>query len=373
MLLMLRLLLIGLGILAAAAIIQLIHFSVVTVRSDQQTNDGRYFAMPRADRAAFRARLRRHTWLLAPLIWVISRILTVRLKNATFHHQGVPGPKGACDERSFARGAQYRPSADDVFVVTPMKCGTTWMQNLVYQLATRGSHDLSVTGTALYHLAPWLESRKTIPAEQGPLIGGPHPVRLIKTHFPSSLCPFDEAAKYIYVVRHPVSCFASCVDFLRSNLGRMTPSLEACEEWFCSPEIMWWSPWPQHVSGWWQRAQTSENVLFIRYEDMKQDLRTVADRVQSFLGMPQLNDEEMADVLQHCSFEWMSRNFDLFEMQVPHLLQDASDFFKSGRMDRYRDIPQSISERMVAWCDEQLEHEGLSTSQWYDTSERALA
>ncbi len=52
-----------------------------------------------------------------------------------------------------------------------MKCGTTWMQNLVYQLVTRGQKDLTETGTALYHLSPWLESRKTIPATDGPLLG----------------------------------------------------------------------------------------------------------------------------------------------------------------------------------------------------------
>jgi hypothetical protein len=224
---------------------------------------------------------------------------------------------------------------------------------------------LSITGTALYHLAPWLESRKTIPVDQGQLIGSPRPVRLIKTHFPASLCPYNESAKYVYVVRHPVSCFASCVDFLRSNLGPIRVSVEECESWFCSPDIMWWTPWPQHVAQWWQRAQIADNVLFVRYEDMKQDLRAVAVQVQSFLEIPELDGEEMARVLKYSSFEWMSKNFDLFEMQVPHLLQNASEFFKSGRADRFRDIPPATSERILAWCEQQLEQQGLSTTQWY--------
>ena len=101
---------------------------------------------------------------------------------------------------------------------------------------------------------------------------------------------------------------------------------------------------------------------------MKQNLEAVARQVETFLDLAPLDDAEMADVLKHCSFQWMSDNFDLFEMQVPHLLQDAPGFFKSGRADRYRDIPHEISQRISHWCDEQLQREDLAISQWYDNA-----
>ena len=229
-----RYVLIAVGLLVAFGVIQFLQFAVVMVLSDQQTNDGQYFALSRRQRAKFRSRIQRHAKLLTPMIWLLSKLSTFKLKDATFRYQDVPGPKGACDEASFARGAAYRPQPEDVFVVTQMKCGTTWMQNLVYQLVTRGQHDLTLSGAAMYGLSPWLESRKTVSTEQGLLLGQQRPTRIIKTHFPVSLCPYDAAAKYIYVVRHPVSCFASCVDFIGSNLSRMAPPLEACEQWFCS-------------------------------------------------------------------------------------------------------------------------------------------
>ncbi len=153
-----------------------------------------------------------------------------------------------------------------------------------------------------------------------------------------ALCPYDPAAKYIYVVRHPVSCFASCVDFLAANLSRMAPPLAACEAWFCAADIMWWTPWPHHVSGWYQRSCNEDNVLFVRFEDMKQDLASVVRRVAEFLKLAPLNETEMAAVVKHCGFQWMSDNFDLFEMQVPHLLQDVARILQEwprGPLPRY--------------------------------------
>jgi hypothetical protein len=360
-----RFVFITLGILLALALVQMLYFALIMAWSDQRTDAGRYYGLSRVDRARFRSRLRLHARLLAPFFWLLSRGSGFKLNNATFHFRGVAGPKGACDEASFERGSRYSPRPEDVFVVTQMKCGTTWMQNVVYQLVTGGQHLLADTGTALYALSPWLESRKTITAEQAPELPGPRPTRLIKTHFPVSLCPYDERAKYIYVVRHPVSCFASCVDFMRSNLSHFAPPPEVCEEWFCSPEWMWWSPWPQHVAAWWQRSQQADNVLFVHFEDMKRDLPAVARGIEAFLGLAPLSDEELAAVLEPCSYRLMSENYDLYEMQVPHLLQDASGFFRSGSAERHLDIAPEIAQRILAWSDRQLHNEGVPAGRLY--------
>jgi hypothetical protein len=362
---MMRYLWIVLGTIVALGVLQVLCFAGVMAWADQQTNDGRYYALSRKQRARFRARMRRQARLLMPLFWALSRMSKFELKAATFQFRGVAGPKGACDEASFARGTSYQAQPEDVFVVTQMKCGTTWMQHLVYQLVTAGKNPLEASGEALYAVSPWLESRKTIPVEQARLLGQQRPTRLIKTHFPRTLCPFDSRARYIYVARDPVSCFASCVDFLRSNLGPFTLSLEACENWYCSPEWMWWQTWPEHVAGWWQCAQESDNVLFVKFEEMTEDLPAVARRVETLLGLIPLSDQELADVLAPCSFQRMRDNFDLFEMQVPHVLQDAAAFFQSGRADRHRDIPEELSRRIATWSREQLLSLGVAPGEFY--------
>ncbi len=112
---MLHYILITAGLLVALGVIQFLYFAIVMVNSDQQTNDGRYFAQTRQDRAKFRARIQRHARLLTPLIWLLSKVGSFNLKDATFQYQGVGGPKGACDEASFAR-ARPTPLAQRTYL-----------------------------------------------------------------------------------------------------------------------------------------------------------------------------------------------------------------------------------------------------------------
>lgn len=178
--------------------------------------------------------------------------------------------------------------------------------------------------------------------------------RIVKTHLPSELCPFSDAAKYVYVARHAVSCFSSCVDFIRHDAGSFAPSIEACEEWFTSDDSMWWSTWPKHVSGWWQRRNQHGNVLFVRFEDMKQDLAGVAAEVAEFLNVRPLSASEMAQVVRKCSFQYMRDNEECFEMSPPHLLHRRGGQLVSGKTERRRDLPEDVRQRVAQWCRSRL-------------------
>ena len=41
-------------------------------------------------------------------------------------------------EEGVNRGLSFKPRSNDVFVVTPPKCGTTWMQQILHQLRSGG-------------------------------------------------------------------------------------------------------------------------------------------------------------------------------------------------------------------------------------------
>jgi len=330
-------------------VIQVICLFVVLTRGERHTLGLAYYGLPRAERAAFRARLRRHARLLAPILWLLGRTSKFRFAPSTFRHDGLAGPRGTCSETSFARARAYEPAPEDVFVVTQMKCGTTWMQNLVYEVLSRGRGELVDRGTALYAVSPWIEALKCVAVEDAPLVGDRRPSRIIKTHLPESYCPWSEDARYVYVARHPVSCFASCADFISANSGPMAPEIDAVETWFCSDD-MWWGAWPEHVAGWWERSRASDNVLFVRFEDMKLDLAAVVERVAAFLGVPPLDEEELAGVLRKCGFEYMSANDDIFEMHPPHIFATNAELFVKGTADRHRDVPLEIRRRIAAWC-----------------------
>src|SRR5512147_1523610 len=75
-----------------------------------------------------------------------------------------------------AHGLAYQSHPTDVFVVTPAKCGTTWMQQIVHGLRTRGSMDFD----EITRVVPWIEMAQ----DMGIDIYKPQPAdpRAFKTH-----------------------------------------------------------------------------------------------------------------------------------------------------------------------------------------------
>lgn len=328
----------------------LIVLGVVLARGDAQTNGLTYFGASPPERARLRKRLALHRRLLSPWIHALARLRRPSMEMVTFHEDGVPGPQGTCSAESFKAAMQSAFRPGDVVVATQMKCGTTWMLNVVYEILTRGSGALADEGTALSAVVPWLESTKGVTLEDAPALGQDPGHRLVKTHLPASACPRHEEARFIYVSRHPGSCFASTADFVAENMGPFTPSLPEVEAWFCS-EHMWWGPWPDHVSGWWERSRTDANVLCIRFEDMKNDLSAVVAQVADFLQIG-LTEQERQRVCDHAAFDYMRRHWEVFEMHPPHLLAPTARFFRSGSARRFEDVPGPMLERIEAWCGE---------------------
>ena len=359
---------VAVGALVTFVVIGFIYLALVLAWEEQQTRGSAYYGLPLAERQRFRRRLRVHARLLLPILRIGPRLTNVTLPTSSFRYQGLAGPKGSCTEESFARGHAYEPQAEDVFVVTQMKCGTTWMQHVVYQVLLRGRGALAERGEAMYAVSPWLEGVKSVPMDDAPLVGAERPSRIIKTHFPADFCPFRPEAKYVYVVRHPVSCFASCADFIRANLGAFAPPLEHVREWFCSEEHMWWGSWPRHVEGWWKRSRSHENVLFVRFEDMKQDLRAVVRRVADHLELTPLGDEELDAVVEKCGFAYMRDHADSFEMQPPHLLAIDAELLVKGTADRYRDVPEDMRRVIMAWCAERMAEGDFSLIEGYSSA-----
>jgi hypothetical protein len=351
---------IGIAVLAGIVLLLIwsIYLSVVLKWEDEQTRGLGYYGRPLAERERFKRKLRVHARLLYPILRLMGRSSKFTFEKVSFRHRGLAGPRGSCTPESFAQADRYQPRGEDVFVVTQMKCGTTWMQHLVYEVIHRGRGNLVDTGTALYAVSPWIEGAKSVPVDQAPVLGSERPTRIVKTHLPVSHCPWNAGARYLYVARHPVSCFASCADFIATNVGAMAPPLAVVEEWFCSRDAMWWGTWTDHVKGWWDRAQGAPNVLFLHFEDMKADLGAVVRRVTDFLGVAPLTSEELARVVEKCGFAYMQRHQEAFEMNPPHILQTDAELFVRGSADRHRDVPEEVRRRVAEWSRREMAGHG---------------
>lgn len=191
-------------------------------------------------------------------------------------HDGFRMPMGFPVD-GFASGLSYRPRAGDIFVSTYPKCGTTWMQYLVW-LIVRGAEPLPPERT-LGDVFPHLEEVGAAAVE-----ALPEP-RLIKTHLPSGMAPLHRDAKYIYVARNPFDCAVSFFHHTRGFVRHYDfadGTFDEFFECFAAGEVDF-GDYFDHVIAWHARAD-DDNLLFVTYEAMQADIDRVIEDVGAFLG-----------------------------------------------------------------------------------------
>jgi estrone sulfotransferase len=354
--------------LAAAAAVALVvagfvYLAVYVRWEARQTRGMAYYGRPLAARRALKRRIRLFSLPAMPLVRLLAMANRADAPLPSFEFDGVCGPPKVSSPEVFAKAKQYQPRPEDVFVVTQMRCGTTWMQQLVYETVMRGRGDFDRGRGHLYAISPWIDAVNSVSMDAAPLVGNP-PTRIIKSHLPAVLCPDSEAAKYIYVTRHPVSCFASIVDYNRTLLGPFMPALDVFADWYCS-DRMYWLPWPAHVAGWWDRAETRGNVLFVHFEEMKSDFSVVRDRVAAFLGVS-LTPAEQQLVSDTCSFKYMQDHEEWFEMAPPTMFSVAGGrFMRSGAASRHEDVTPAIRKRILDYCRDALAERKYPAQRFY--------
>lgn len=332
-----------------------------------QTRGDRYFSRNLAERRAFERRLRPIAQLLVPPLQLL-RPGRFTKRFPAFRYKGVACATALTSSAAFERAEHYPAGRDDIFIATQMKCGTTWMQQIVFEILHHGAGDLTDTGYRhMYALSPWIETspRASVALEKAPFISRYHK-RLVKTHLPASLCPYSPEAKYIYVARHPVSCFASCQDFIHMLGGPFCPDTPHLVDWFCSDD-MWWGAWPDHVAGWYDQSRQSSNILFMTFEDMKDNLAGCVQRVADFLGIT-LTPDELAQVVYKSSFAWMSEHEELFAMSPPSIFSVSANslrFMQTGNKQRDSALRDADKQRIMAFCTERMKGRSFPFERYY--------
>lgn len=170
----------------------------------------------------------------------------------------------------------YKPKPGDVFIVSYPKCGTTWMQHIVYAIYNDGIPPKDMDD--FMRRAPFLELLGTAAVESMPRPGA------IKTHLPYSLQPQSPEAKYIYVTRNPYDC---CVSFYHHT--KSFPAYRFAQEpfdkffdMFVEGKVDFGDYFDHQIS--WYDHRNDDNVLVITYEELKIDPRAGILKIADFLG-----------------------------------------------------------------------------------------
>ncbi len=206
-----------------------------------------------------------------------------------------------------AFGLAYQPDPTDVFVVTPSKCGTTWMQQIVHGLRTRGSMDFD----EITQVVPWIEMARDMNIDiHKPQVANP---RAFKTH--KDLDSVPKGGKYICVVRDPKDALLSLYRFFEGwVMEKEAIPIEDFASGYYIPGYRYW----QHINAMWKRRH-DKNVLALCYENMIDDLPGTIERVADFMEI-KLDDELRDLVIRQSEFHFMKEHNRKFD---DHLVRDA--------------------------------------------------
>ena len=243
----------------------------------------------------------------------------------------------------FDSGLRYEAQPADIFVCTYPKCGTTWMQYIVY-LLMHGGKPLAA-GASLGTVFPHLEEvgREVVAALPAP--------RLIKTHLSRSLTPFAASARYIYVARNPFDCVVSFYHHTRGfpqHYDFSTGTFADFFECFMSGEVDFGDYFEHLLS--WSALVGAANLLFVTYEDMKADARAAIVATARFLGGPAesaaRNESTLARIIDAVSFKSMAEDQRRWSSARP---KDMPEFVRKGAVGDWQTLmTRSQAEQLLA-------------------------
>jgi hypothetical protein len=212
----------------------------------------------------------------------------------------------------------FKAHHTDILIATIPKAGTTWLKAISFALLNRvryadtEQHPLLTTNP--HFLVPFLELDLYNKKEVPDLTSFTSP-RLFSTHLPYSMLPIfakNSTCKIVYLCRNPKDTFVSFWHFsnklIPTSIG--THSLEDSFDMFCRG-VSSFGPYWDHVLGYWKESlEKPQKVLFLKYEEMKEQPIPNLRRLAEFLGCPFSPEEEakgiVNDISRLCSFDNLS-------------------------------------------------------------------
>uniref|UniRef100_A0A8C6SAG1 Sulfotransferase n=1 Tax=Neogobius melanostomus TaxID=47308 RepID=A0A8C6SAG1_9GOBI len=258
----------------------------------------------------------------------MPRQVTIMLSVQYVNYRDLLLPPIAHTKESLEFAENFSVEDTDVFAVTYPKSGTVWMQEILPLILNDG--DLTQIQTIPnWDRTPWLEeTRLAVVVDQ---LKSP---RALVTHFPYHFMPasfHQSKAKAIYVMRNPKDVIVSSYYFHQMAGFLEDPgTFDEFLDKFLDGNLVF-GKWTDHVKS-WKHNNLGDRIMFITYEEMKEDLPAALRRISSFLGK-NLSDETIHTIAEHCSFNAMKDNPMSNFSLVPKIYMDSdkSPFFRKGK------------------------------------------
>jgi aryl sulfotransferase len=233
--------------------------------------------------------------------------------------------------------------ADDVFICTPPKCGTTWSQSITCMMI-QGTPNLEAS---VHKTSPWLDSKSRPLEDLTATLNAQTRRRCIKTHTPLDGIVYDPRATYIAVYRHPLDVHFSMRDHVSNMVNdeldhlflgnprndalsfiNNHPPKEDCDYLTLETLISHYKSfkiWDKH-----------QNIHLLHYADMRVDLNSAMARFSDILGY-EFDPETMAALIKGVGFDAMRTNAAQFAPAAGmDIFKDEASFFKSASSGKWQ-------------------------------------
>ncbi|CAH0406342.1 unnamed protein product [Chilo suppressalis] len=289
------------------------------------------------------------------------------------------GPKGYWFPCGFAELApkiynmEVRP--DDVWVITFPKSGTTWTQELVWQVANDFNY-AKAKDIPLWNRFPFIEFALFFNEEKAQKefgcdeenkamldaankkfdqVSTMQSPRFIKSHLPLSLLPpaLLDSCRVVHVARDPRDVAVSYYHHYHFfRFYGYSGNFKQFWNLFIENRIDW-TPYFENVKESW-RMRNHPNMLFLFYEDALRDLPSTVKRVAAFLGKA-VTEEQVSRLCEHLAFanfkKNLSVNYDI--LKDTRFVRNEGSFMRKGKAGGWREY---FDEEMLQQAQRWMEH-----------------
>ncbi|XP_071717003.1 flavonol sulfotransferase-like [Rutidosis leptorrhynchoides] len=263
----------------------------------------------------------------------------------------------------------FKAEPTDIFLCSCPKTGTTWLKALAFAIVTRNKFNKSTTPlltSSPHDCVPFIEKSFFIDGNKPKDSNFP----LVATHLPYLSLPesvISSNCKIVYIYRNTKDAIVSHYHFLRKafEVSQEDAPFDMAFDEFCQG-ISAYGPYWDHILGYWKaKLERPENVLILKYEDMKSDIITYVKKLAEFMGYPFSIEEDkkgvVDDIIKLCSFENLC-NLDVNKTGRSKFCSEVENRLflrkaKDGDWEKY--FTDEMKEKIDKLMDEKLSGTGL--------------